>query len=127
MPQALIIDDNKFNVNVLTHYLEEASFDIVSVSHPKDIESTLNTLENVLIVFLDLEMPDLDGFDVLKTLRADTRLHNVPIIAHSVHVSEIKVTHDAGFDGFIGKPLNADKFPRQLARILEGKGVWETA
>ena len=127
MPQALIIDDNKFNVNVLTHYLEEASFDIVSVNHPKNIENTLNTLENVQIIFLDLEMPDLDGFDVLKTLRADTRLHNVPIIAHSVHVSEIKVTHDAGFDGFIGKPLNADKFPRQLARILEGKGVWETA
>lgn len=127
MPQALIIDDNNFNMNILARYLQEEGIDSVMVSHPKHVEETLKTIDEVQIVFLDLEMPDFDGFDVLKNLKADPRLKNVPIVAHSVHISEIKVAHNAGFDGFIGKPLNADKFPRQLARILEGKGVWETA
>ena len=127
MPQAIIIDDNNFNIKVLTHYLEDEGFDSVTVNHPNQIEEALNTIEDVKIVFLDLEMPDIDGFDVLKNLKEDKRLLNVPIVAHSVHISEIKVAHTAGFDGFIGKPLNADKFPRQLARILDGKGVWETA
>lgn len=127
MPKALIIDDNTFNVSILARYLEEEGLESVTITHPKLVESALNTLEDVSIVFLDLEMPNIDGFDVLKTLRADSRLSSIPIIAHTVHVSEISAAHSAGFDGFIGKPLNADRFPGQLGRILEGKAVWETA
>ena len=127
MPQALIIDDNKFNLSILAHYLKDEGFDSSPVIHPKEVQTVLDSLENVQIIFLDLEMPEIDGFELLKTLKQDERLQNVPIIAHSVHISEIKVAHNSGFDGFIGKPLNAEKFPRQLARILEGKGVWETA
>lgn len=127
MPQALVIDDNNFNVSILVRYLKEQGLDSVTVQNPKYVATSLEALDDVKIVFLDLEMPNIDGFEVLTTLRADSRLNNVPIVAHSVHISEIKVAHDAGFDGFIGKPINADKFPRQLARILDGKGVWETA
>jgi len=127
MPTALIIDDNTFNMTILARYLEEQGFESITVSHPSHVEDIMATMEDIQIVFLDLEMPELDGFDVLKTLKSNSRLDNIPIIAHTVHISEIKVAHSAGFDGFIGKPLNADKFPRQLARILEGKGVWETA
>jgi len=127
MPQALIIDDNQFNLTILVHYLQDEGFDSVPVIHPKDVETALDSLEDVRIVFLDLEMPGSDGFELLEKFKQDERLQNVPIIAHSVHISEIKVAHNAGFDGFIGKPLNAEKFPRQLERILEGKGVWETA
>ena len=127
MSQAILIDDNKFNTNILAQCLSEEGFESITVNHPKYIEDALNSADDVQIIFLDLEMPELDGFDVLKTLKMDPRLQNVPIVAHSVHISEIKVAHNAGFDGFIGKPLNADKFPRQLSRVLEGKGVWETA
>ena len=126
MPHALIIDDNNFNVDVLVGLLKEEGFGSIRITQPKNLKKALADISDVNIVFLDLEMPDLDGFEVLAHLRADARFQDVPIIAHTVHVSEIKETHDAGFDGFIGKPLDGDKFPRQLARILSGKGVWET-
>ena len=127
MPQAFIIDDNRFNTDILASLLQDEGFDSVIAQQPGQIANSLDKLDDVRVVFLDLEMPDLDGFEVLEQLRANATFQNVPIVAHTVHISEIKVAHDAGFDGFIGKPLNADKFPRQLARILDGKGVWETA
>lgn len=127
MAQALIIDDNNFNNSILTQFLSDEGMTSVVVSNPNNLNEKLTQLEDVQVVFLDLEMPHLDGFEVLSKLRVKPEFQSVPIIAHSVHISEIKVTHDAGFDGFIGKPLNADKFTGQLSRILSGKAVWETA
>lgn len=127
MQQALIIDDNSFSVDILASFLKQEGLDGLRVTHPRNLKQVMEQLEDIRVVFLDLEMPDLDGFQVLEQLKADARFTNVPIVAHSVHISEIKVTHEAGFDGFIGKPLDGDKFPRQLARVLSGKGVWETA
>ena len=127
MPQALIVDDNQFNTNILARFLEEEGLASVIVSRPKNLDAYLSQLDDLKVVFLDLEMPELDGFDMLAQLRANELFQGVPIVAHSVHISEIKVTHDAGFDSFIGKPLNADKFTGQLSRILSGKAVWETA
>jgi two-component system cell cycle response regulator DivK len=50
---------------------------------------------------------------------------SVLFIAYTVHVSEISLAHKHGFDGFIGKPLDSERFPNQLARILSGEHVWE--
>jgi hypothetical protein len=43
---------------------------------------------------------------------------------YSVHASEINRARDMGFHSCLGKPLNADDFPEQLARILRGERVW---
>ncbi len=126
MPQALIIDDNHFNIKVLAQYLQEEGFDSIPISNPEQLEDILDSMKDVQIVFLDLEMPEIDGFEVIKMLRTNGHFSNVPIIAHSVHSSQINLAHNSGFNGFIGKPLNEDKFPQQLAHILEGKNVWET-
>ncbi len=82
-------------------------------------------LEPVSVVFLDLEMPGVDGYSVKDYLRE--QLPGVPIIAYTVHVSEINVVQQLGFDGFLGKPLDSSRFPDQLARILRGESVWARA
>ena len=50
----------------------------------------------------------------------------VPIVAYTVHMSELDAVYEFGFDGFICKPLDDERFPNQLGRILNGEGVWET-
>ena len=127
MQQALIVDDNEFNTNILAQFLDEEGLSSIIVTSSKDLDKSFVNLDDLKVVFLDLEMPQLDGFEVLAQLREVPLFEGVPIIAHSVHISEIKVAHEAGFNGFIGKPVNADKFSQQLSRILSGKGVWETA
>jgi DNA-binding NarL/FixJ family response regulator len=60
-------------------------------------------------------------------LKSYEYLGRVPVVAYTVHVSEINRAYQLGFHSFIGKPIDPDKFPDQLARILRGEPVWATA
>lgn len=124
---ALIIDDNIRNVNVLARLLSEQTVSSTSVTNSRLLETTLGTTDSPDVIFVDLEMPGLNGFDILKRLKADARFQGVPVIAYTVHISEMHEARQRGFDGFIGKPLDPDRFPGQLTQILQGIPVWETA
>jgi CheY-like chemotaxis protein len=123
---ALIIDDTPDNQDILALLLEKEAFEYKLVSDPRKLSSALEGSVDFGVVFLDLEMPGLDGYQVLEILKANPDFSGVPIVAYSVHVSELDAAYRQGFDSFIGKPLNDDKFPSQLDRILNGEGVWET-
>ena len=123
--RALVIDDNAQNRKVLAQLLSKQGIETTEFADPRKLSSSLPTLGQIDVVFLDLEMPGLDGYDVKNLLRA--HLGATPIIAYTVHVSEINVVKQSGFDGFIGKPIDHTRFPEQLARILNGQPVWERA
>jgi len=122
-PHALLIDDNSQNLKVLNQLLAKQGVSSTEVSNPTQLEALLPTLDRVDVVFLDLEMPGLDGYSVKDLLRS--KLSNTPIIAYTVHVSEMNVVQEMGFDGFLAKPIDRVRFPDQLARILNGEHVWE--
>lgn len=123
--QALIIDDDSKNIAVLARMLHTEGLETIQVTDPEKIDAVLEQINDLRVVFLDLEMPGLDGYQVLDHLKSSRQFQSVPIVASTVHVSEINVAHQRGFDGFLGKPFDSDKFPNQLARILAGKPVWE--
>ncbi|MBA3869629.1 MAG: response regulator [Chloroflexota bacterium] len=122
---ALVIDDNAQNRKVLVQLLSKQGIDATEVPDSRKLSNSLPTMGPVDVVFLDLEMPGLDGYDVKNLLRA--HLGATPIIAYTVHVSEINAVKKQGFDGFIGKPVDHTRFPEQLERILSGQQVWERA
>jgi len=122
---ALVIDDNMKNVNVLAGLLSLEDVSSSLVTDPRRLDATLGGLTQVDVVFLDLEMPGLNGFDVLEKLHRTPQFENVPIVAYTVHTSEIDVVAQHGFHSFLGKPLDPDKFPEQLSRILQGERVWD--
>jgi CheY-like chemotaxis protein len=124
---ALIIDDNAKNGDVLARLLAAESVTNTQLTDPTTLETIIPTLRQLDVVFLDLEMPQVNGYDVLNWLKSDTRFQHVPVVAYTVHVSEINVAHEQGFDGFLGKPLRFERFPGQLQRILNGEQVWEPA
>jgi CheY-like chemotaxis protein len=123
---ALLIDDNRKNLRVLRQLLTKQGVTSTDVLNASDLDRILSTLDSVDVIFVDLEMPELDGYSVKDMLRA-SHLAGAPIIAYTVHTSEISHTRQLGFDGFLGKPLDSVRFPNQLARILKGEPVWERA
>ncbi len=127
MTHALIIDDNARNLNVLARLLAEEGVSTTQVSNARRLDGVIDSLDQLNVIFLDIEMPGISGYDVLQNLKADQRLANIPVVAYTVHVSEINHAYELGFDSFIGKPINPDKFPAQLASILRGEAVWATA
>lgn len=124
--QALIIDDNPTNLVVLKQALELEGVTPLLYETPRNIERALGEVGKIDVVFLDLEFPNYNGLELIKELKKDPRLANVPFVAYTVHTSEQNEAHTAGFHSFLGKPLDVDRFPDQLRRILSGEPVWDT-
>lgn len=121
---ALIIDDDLDNLDVLSALLEQMGVVSAMVQDPTQIRAALRQLSQVDVIFLDLEMPDINGYEMLDILKEEMGIE-APVVAYTVHTSEINVAHDLGFDGFLGKPLDPERFPQIVTRILNGEQVWD--
>jgi two-component system cell cycle response regulator DivK len=87
----------------------------------------VRNLPNVDLILLDLRLPFEDGYEVLRKIRSERRLAKARVVAVTAEATpaEMEKAQKAGFDGFLGKPLDIDRFPDQLSRILRGEDVWE--
>jgi two-component system cell cycle response regulator DivK len=85
------------------------------------------TLPHIDLVLMDIFLPEEDGYQVQKRLRAHQRFKDTLIVAVTADVSEENMARakHAGFDGFIGKPIDPDRFPNQIRSVLQGEDVWE--
>jgi CheY-like chemotaxis protein len=81
-------------------------------------------MHRIDLALVDLEMPYMNGYEVLQHLRDDLGL-SIPIVACTVYANEMAAAKSSGFDGFIGKPIKFRDFPGQFERIMNGEGVWE--
>lgn len=121
--QALIIDDNSANLLVLQHLLKVEQVTTYTLSDTRNFEAQLDQYSDIDVVFLDLEMPVLNGYEALEIIRSHQSFQSARVVAYSVHINEMNNALNLGFDGFVGKPLDADAFPEQLSRILKGELV----
>ncbi len=85
------------------------------------------TMPKVDLILMDLGLPHEDGYEALQQIRTDDDLRNtlVVVVTAQASTAEMQKARQAGFDGFISKPLDPDEFPEQIRRILQGESVWE--
>jgi CheY-like chemotaxis protein len=124
------VEDNSANLLLLTLLLR----DVLKVPNFKSHSSGEDLFNYVMthpghlpdIVLLDLQLPREDGYHVLGRIRAQPSLCSARVIACTAHVSQSNINRaqSAGFDGFLAKPLEYDRFPTQMQHILAGDQVW---
>ncbi len=124
-PHALIIDDNHTNIDVLAMLLENEGVTHTAIDSLRQLSACLDELSSLDVVFLDLEFPNGTGFRAISQLQEDPRLQDIPIVAYTVHTSQINEAKEAGFHSFLGKPLKPKQVPGQLQRILNNEPVWD--
>ena len=85
------------------------------------------TMPRVDLVLMDLRLPHEDGYEALEQIRTDAALKDTRVVVVTAQASaeEMKRARSSGFDGFLSKPLDPDKFPDQIMRILQGEEIWE--
>jgi two-component system cell cycle response regulator DivK len=78
------------------------------------------------LILLDLQLPGKDGYTILQELQEKDGLNDVPVIALTANVmgQDLVQIKAAGFDGFIGKPIDGRRFPDQVRRLLAGESIW---
>lgn len=124
----LIVEDNLNNFILMTRLLAFLGVKKCEwkASGWKVLEFA-ETLGKIDLILMDISLPDADGYASLTSLRSNAQYSRVPIVAVTADASPANLTRarEAGFNGFIGKPLDPDRFPDQVRRVLQGEEVWE--
>ena len=118
----LYIEDDPPSRILVRCLLEAQGYRIVeSEEGLAGIEAALR--EQPQLILLDLQLPDVDGQTVASILRTFPKLAGTPIVGITAHEGEgeRERTLVAGCDGYITKPIDADRFPGQIAEFLAGK------
>ncbi len=125
MSHALIIDDDADDLGILKQVLALQDISYTAIQDSSQVAALLPQIDKIDFVLLDLEMPQVHGYQVYQFLKTQLALANVPIVACTVHSGEINRAHDLGFHSFISKPIDLDRFPVQIADILRNTPIWE--
>jgi two-component system, cell cycle response regulator DivK len=115
----LVVEDNVANFVLIARMLGYLGIHCEWKTSGYEVVEYADTLPRLDLVLMDIRLPYEDGYGALKKIRASEKLKSIPIIAVTAEAST------SGFDGFLGKPLDPDKFPDQIRRILNGEAVWE--
>jgi CheY-like chemotaxis protein len=121
----LVVDDNAGNLAVLGRLLSLQGLTYTPFSDPTRFLDALPSLPDFQVAFIDLEMPHVDGYRVLESLRSDPRFAKTHVVAYTVHHLEVNNAREKGFDSFLAKPVDMDEFPDYLQKILNGEDVWK--
>ena len=116
----LVVDDNAVNLKVAARLLEKLGMDVACASSGEEAVVWLS--ENVCdLVFLDLQMPGMDGFQTADRIRQIVQWA-IPMVALSAEVLDISRERllGCGMRGFLGKPINLERLRRCLELLQTG-------
>jgi two-component system cell cycle response regulator DivK len=116
----LYIEDNLGNRMLVRRILEAEGYSLTEAPDgPTGLD--LAGQEQFDLILLDINLPEIDGYDLAKRMRTMSNLDSVPILAVTANVmqGDKERTLEAGCDGFIPKPIDVDKLPEQIQTALD--------
>lgn len=119
MTKILCIDDSLVIRKLLTSDLEQEGYDVVTGVDGIDGLRVLDENPNVSVIITDINMPALDGFGVIKEVRAKEAFRTVPIIVLTTESNseKKKEARDAGATGWIVKPFTSMSLVSAIRRV----------
>jgi CheY-like chemotaxis protein len=119
MIKVLIAEDNAVNRELLRELLEARGY---AVDEAYDGQAALQMIEQTRpdILLLDIGMPVLDGFAVVRRIRENPRLATLPVLAVTAYAmqGDRERVLNSGFDGYLSKPVNPTALAEELDRLL---------
>jgi two-component system, cell cycle response regulator DivK len=116
----LIVEDNDKNLKLARDVLRFGGFRTVEATNGED-GIVLASRELPDIVLMDIQLPGMDGIAALRRLRDDERTARIPVVAltASVMKSDRERFEEAGFDGFLQKPIEVATFASEVRELCE--------
>ena len=112
----LVVDDEEMNIVVLSKILTRSGFQVISATNGfEGVEASKGEPKPNLIL-MDLMMPQMNGWDATKAIKAAPETKDIPVIAVTALTNEHQAAIDFGFDNFCPKPIDFNS----LISIIEG-------
>jgi CheY-like chemotaxis protein len=120
MKRILVVEDNEMNRDVLSRRLARHGYDVLIAADGLSGLALANA-EQPDLVLMDLAMPQVDGWECARRLKAEPRTRAIPIIALSAHAmtGDREKALDAGCDDFDTKPLDFGGLLEKMDRLLQ--------
>ena len=122
MSLILIIEDNEKNMKLVRDVLQVKGYTTLEAVTAEDgIKLAMEHKPD--LVLMDIHLPGMNGIEALGVLRANSATASIPVIAvtASVMQQDRKLITDAGFDAYVGKPINLKEFLDAVRGMLEAK------
>jgi two-component system cell cycle response regulator DivK len=117
----LIVEDNERNLKLVRDVLQVKGYATIEAGSAEDgIKLALEKKPD--LVLMDIHLPGMNGIEALGVLRANPATAAIPVIAvtASVMQQDRKLITEAGFDAYVGKPINLKEFLDAVRHALEG-------
>ena len=123
MNLVLIVEDNEKNLKLVRDVLQVKGYETIEAGTAED-GLALAAQRKPDLVLMDIQLPGMNGIEALKALRANPATARIPVIAVTASVMQHDRKHitEAGFDAYLGKPLDLKEFLATVKRILERSG-----
>ena len=117
--KVLIVEDNELNMKLFHDLLEAQGYETLETREGLSALSLAREHRPDLIL-MDIQLPEISGLDVTKTLKADPELHRIPVIAVTAFAmkGDEERIRQGGCEAYISKPISVTKFIETIKSFL---------
>jgi CheY-like chemotaxis protein len=128
LKRILIVEDNEMNRDVLSRHLKRRGYDVVLATDGSLGLAAAETHTPDLIL-MDLGLPDIDGWECTRRLKANHATRGIPVIALSAHamVGDRERAMEVGCDDFDSKPIDLASLLQKMTRLFERDSMTRSA
>jgi len=120
MSTVLIVEDNDKNMKLARDVLQAKGYQTLEAETGEE-GVRLAKERTPDLVLMDIQLPGINGIEAFKQLRADPKTARIPVVALTASVTPTDRSQitAAGFDAFVGKPINLKEFLETVKRLVE--------
>ena len=118
----LAVDDSKMMLRIISSTIEMLGYEPVKASNGREALSILGSEPNIVLVLLDWNMPELNGMDTLKAIKADENFKSLPVMMVTTEGEKKNVVRaiQAGAKHYLTKPFNQQDLATRIMECLGG-------
>ncbi|SFV63013.1 response regulator receiver domain protein (CheY-like) [hydrothermal vent metagenome] len=116
----LAVDDDMINLKLLKSMLGKSGKvkEVIEAKNGSDAIGHLKSRDDIDLILLDIIMPIMGGIDMLKVVRADDNLRQVPIIVLTTDETKKVEALECGANGFLMKPIRSEELMKKIATVI---------
>lgn len=119
----LLVEDNAQNRYLATYLLESGGYEVICVKTGAEALGSVRHRRPDLLL-TDIQLPEMDGYELGSLLRADPQFHDLPLMALTSYAmpGDRQKAIAIGFNGYLEKPINPETFLADVRQVLRGHG-----
>ncbi|WP_419658937.1 two component system sensor histidine kinase, hybrid [Desulfosarcina variabilis str. Montpellier] len=120
--RVLLVEDNPTNREIATAVLQTAGIQVATATNGREAVAAVTVAKGKFdAILMDIQMPEMDGFEATRIIRSTPSVQQIPIIAMTAHAmkGDEEKCLAAGMDGYVSKPINQDRLFHALWRNIK--------